>query len=74
MQKKRSKKTTRSSSQQMKSFRVAPDTVPFTSMRPTKQTLYWTLLVAVIAFFQIWIIRLQIEIANLTEALTLIQQ
>jgi len=63
------KKSTRSSStNQMRSFHIARDQPPFTTFRITRQTLYWTILVAFIVFAQLWIINLQVEVASLLDA------
>jgi hypothetical protein len=70
------KKSTRTGSKntQMASFKVAPDVTPFTTFRFTKQTAYWILILAFIVFLQLWIIKLQTDVANLTDALTALQQ
>jgi hypothetical protein len=65
---------TRSTKAQMTSFRVAPDTVPFTTFRFTRQTAYWILILTFVVFLQLWIVKLQSDVAELTEALTILQQ
>ena len=52
----------------MRSFRVAQDDQDFTGFRITKQTVYWIILVAFIIFAQLWILKLQIEVATLIDA------
>lgn len=59
-----SKKATTS---ELRSFRVAKNQPPFTSFKITKQTVYWIILVSFIIFAQLWIIKLQIDVANLIE-------
>ena len=68
------KATTRSKSPQMRSFHVAKDTAPFNSMKLTRQTAYWIILLGVIVISQLWIIKLQIEISNLSDTLLLMEQ
>lgn len=65
------KKSTRSSN--MKSFRVSKDTIPFTSTRFTTQTFYWIVLLAFIFILQLWIIKLQTDIGDLTNSITTIR-
>ncbi|MAU33858.1 hypothetical protein CMN23_01855 [Candidatus Saccharibacteria bacterium] len=62
-----SKKT---ASQQMRSFKVyTNDTKTFRKVRFTRQTLYWTILLAVIMITQFWILNIQLEISQLTNEL-----
>jgi hypothetical protein len=56
------------------SFRVVKDTIPFTSTQFTRQTFYWILILAFIVVMQIWIIKLQTDLGNLTNSMTVIQQ
>lgn len=51
-----------------KSFRVARDADEFTNFQITRQTIYWIVLIAFIIFAQLWILKLQIEVATLIEA------
>lgn len=51
----------------MQSFRVYREPAPFTTFKITRQTVYWILLVSFIIFVQLWIIKLQIEVANLVD-------
>ena len=52
----------------MKSFKVAPEPVPFRTFKITKQTVYWVLIVSIIIFSQLWILKMQFEVASLVEA------
>lgn len=52
----------------IRSFRIHQDTRPFTSFRITRQTIYWIILVCFIIFVQLWILKLQIEVATLLDA------
>ncbi len=54
--------------QGMQSFKVYKDNASFTDFRLTRQTLYWIILVAFIVFAQLWIIKLQVEVATLIES------
>ncbi|MEO6109910.1 MAG: hypothetical protein ABIP50_02790 [Candidatus Saccharimonadales bacterium] len=57
----------------MKSFVMSPDTKPFSSMKITRQTVYWIILVGFIVFSQLWIVKLQLDISSLTDSLVTIQ-
>lgn len=50
-----------------RSFRVAPSESAFTDFRITRQTVYWIILIAFIVFAQLWILKLQIEVATLLD-------
>lgn len=62
------KRTRSKKSVQLQSFRLAPETTNFTEFRITRQTIYWIILIAFIVFAQLWILKLQIEVATLLEA------
>ncbi len=63
------KKSTRTRQAEMQSFRVAKDTIPFITLRLTRQTFYWILILAFIVVMQSWIIKLHTDVGNLTNAL-----
>jgi hypothetical protein len=67
------KKSTRTSASDMQSFRVAKDTIPFTSTRFTRQTFYWIIILAFIVVLQLWIIKLQTDVGDLTNSLMTIK-
>lgn len=50
-----------------RSFRPARETQSFTGFRVTKQTFYWIVLVSFIVFMQIWMLRIQMDVAQLVE-------
>ena len=52
---------------EMQSFRLYRDEVPFTTVRVTRQTIYWIILLAFIISTQLWILKIQIDIAVLTD-------
>ena len=52
----------------MRSFRLARDQQAFTEFSITRQTVYWVILVAFIVFAQLWILKLQVEVATLIDA------
>lgn len=54
---------------EMQSFRLYKDTQDFGSFRITRQTVYWSILLAVIIVTQLWILKIQMEIAELTNSL-----
>lgn len=54
---------------EMESFHMYPEDVSqFTKVRFTKQTVYWAILLGFIALTQLWILQIQLEIAELTNA------
>ena len=57
------------SKNEMRSFHVAKDDVAFKTFRITRQTIYWVILVAFIIFAQLWILKLQMDIATVTDIL-----
>ncbi|MBC7459453.1 hypothetical protein H7200_01930 [Candidatus Saccharibacteria bacterium] len=52
---------------EMQSFRLYKDDVPFTTVRVTRQTVYWSILLAFIISTQLWILKIQMDIAALTD-------
>jgi hypothetical protein len=60
------KHSTSKSEAPMKSFRVYKDVKPFTTFTVTRQTVYWAILLAFIIVTQLWILKIQMDIANLT--------
>lgn len=64
---KKSSTKRKEASNEMRSFRVAKDNLPFTTFQITRQTIYWVILVAFIIFAQLWIINLQVEVASLLD-------
>ena len=63
------KRTTKARAAEMRSFRIYKESVPFTRAQVTRQTIYWIILMGVVVAMQLWIIKLQLEIAQLTELL-----
>ena len=55
-------------SAEVRSFKVSKNNPPFTSFQITRQTVYWIILVSFIIFAQLWILKLQVEVASLIEA------
>ncbi|HEY1085414.1 MAG TPA: hypothetical protein VGE34_01670 [Candidatus Saccharimonadales bacterium] len=47
---------------QVKSFQITKSDVPFMTMKPSIQTLYWVILGVVVVFFTVWILKLQADI------------
>ena len=58
---------------EFQSFKISADPKPFTSMKITRQTVYWIILVGFIVFSQMWILKLQLDIADLTNSLITVQ-
>jgi hypothetical protein len=51
----------------MRSFVVAKDVPPFFTFKITKQTFYWSLLVLAIIIMQLWILKVQLDVAQVTD-------
>ena len=63
------KPSTKKKTEEMKSFKLYKNDANFTDFRFTKQTLYWTILLGFIAFTQLWILKVQLEIAEITNSI-----
>jgi len=61
---KSSKKT-----QPMQSFRVSPSPSPFLTFKITRQTVYWVVLLSIVVALQLLILKQQMDISNLIDAL-----
>jgi hypothetical protein len=64
------KRSTSAKTAPMRSFRVYKDDKPFVRLRLTRQTLYWIILLTFIVITQLWIIKIQMDIINLTALLS----
>ena len=53
----------------MRSFHVSPDVKPFTAFKITRQTFYWSILLAFIIVTQLWLLKIQMDISDLTNAI-----
>jgi len=51
------------------SFKIVKDSIPFMSIKITQQTIIWSILLIFIMIVQIWILSLQLDVANSIEAL-----
>ena len=60
------KKTTAKARAPMQSFRVYRDAPAFTTFRITRQTVYWAILLTVVVISQLWLLKIQMDIADLT--------
>ena len=63
------KKATSKKSAPMKSFRVYKDDQSFTTFKVTRQTVYWTILLVFIVITQLWLLKIQMDISDLTNAI-----
>lgn len=63
------KKTSAKKPAKMQSFRVYKDDTPFTTFRLTRQTFYWAILLIFIIMTQLWLLQIQMDIADLTNSL-----
>lgn len=50
----------------MKSFHIYKEEKPFIRMQLSRQTLYWAILLLFIVITQLWILKIQLDIASLT--------
>jgi len=57
----------------MQSFRVYKNPPAFTSFKVTRQTLYWLILLTFIVITQLWILKIQMDIATLASELLITQ-
>jgi len=64
--KKSSKKVTQAN---MASFHLVKDTPPFLSLRITKQTVYWSVLLVFILITQIWILNVQLDVIQTLDSI-----
>ena len=63
------KKTAPKKTAEMKSFHIYKEPKSFTTFKITRQTVYWLILLAFIVFTQLWILKIQMDIADATAAL-----
>ena len=67
------RKSTKARTQKMESFKLYKETLAeFKSFRVTRQTIYWTILLSFIMVTQLWILKIQLDIAEITNAITAI--
>jgi hypothetical protein len=62
------KRTSSKKTPEMRSFHIAKESQEFTKFKVTRQTVYWVILVAFIIFAQLWILKLQVDVATLIDA------
>jgi len=60
------KKTTAKAHAPMQSFRVYKEAPAFNTFRITRQTVYWAILLTVVVISQLWLLKIQMDIADLT--------
>ncbi|MDN5275745.1 MAG: hypothetical protein JWN33_394 [Candidatus Saccharibacteria bacterium] len=65
------KKTASKKAPALQSFKLTKEPRPFVSFRPNKQTLYWAILLVFILVTQLWVLKLQLEIVDLTDSILL---
>ena len=53
----------------MQSFKVYPSREEFISLKPTRQTVYWIIILGIITVAQLFILKIQLEIIELTQPL-----
>lgn len=63
------KSTRRAKAPEIRSFRIAPEDVPFMTFKLTRQTLYWLVLSAVVVAFTLWILKLQSDIQEIYDSI-----
>ncbi len=57
----------------MRSFKISPADQPFLTISVTKQTIYWSILLGFIMAMQLWILKVQLEIVEITDSITALQ-
>jgi hypothetical protein len=57
----------------MQSFKVAPDVPSFMTVRVTKQTVYWSILLIFILITQLWVLNAQLDVIDALDSITLAQ-
>jgi len=62
------KKASAKKSAELKSFKLAKGE-SFFEFKISRQTVYWTILIAFIIVMQLWILKVQLEVMNATDAL-----
>jgi hypothetical protein len=67
VKKKTTAKKSTAKAAELRSFRIAREQRAFTDFQITRQTVYWIILVAFIIFAQLWILKLQVEVATLLD-------
>lgn len=50
-----------------RSFKLSSEREPFNSFKITEQTVYWIIIVALLIFFQLWILKLQVEVTQILD-------
>ena len=60
------KKTTAKARAPMQSFRVYKEAPAFTTFRISRQSVYWAILLTVVVISQLWLLKIQMDIADLT--------
>ncbi len=69
--KKPTKKAAQRSTREYKTLHVSKAKQPFLSFKFTRQTLYWTILVAFVIVMQLWILKAQNDVVQTTDQLQL---
>jgi hypothetical protein len=55
----------------MRSFKIAPDEPSFFTLRITKQTVYWSILLIFILITQLWILNAQLDVIQALDSSTI---
>ena len=53
----------------LQSFKVSQPQQPFFEFKISRQTIYWTILVAFIIVMQLWILKVQLDVMQVTDTL-----
>ena len=61
------KKAHKAISSPIQSFHIIANEPPFTTIKLTRQTLYWTIFVVTVILSQLWILHLQLELDTLLD-------
>lgn len=53
----------------MKTLRISRSAQPFMTTRVTRQTAYWSILLAFILVMQLWILKIQLDVIQITDSI-----
>lgn len=63
------KKQTTVKEPKMKSFAVVKKDLPFFTLRVTKQTVYWSILLIFVLLMQLWILNAQLDVIDTLDSI-----
>jgi uncharacterized membrane protein len=54
----------------VQSFKIAQETLPFLTFKITQQTFYWTVLLIFVLIVQVWVLNVQLSVADTLNSIT----